>query len=207
MSALRPVSEGNLGRGNYAAVSNPSQRGGAFPAILWIALIAGTLDISENLIFNSFPGINPYMVFQYIASGLIGMRSFSAGMASVALGVAIHYAIAFTWTTIYYAASQKLSTLVRRPVICGLLYGGVVYVVMTFMVLPLTRVPHSTKAITLAARANAIAALLICIGLDGSPTTAPPPEFVSLGLQQRLFAQDQGTRPGAVPRQQPSLAN
>lgn len=155
----------SLAAENYEFGSNPRRRKNAFPGILWIALIAGTSDISENLIFNIFRNVTPYMVFQYIASGLIGMRSFSAGMASVVLGVVIHYAIAFTWTLIYYVASQKFSSLVRRPAICGLLYGVVVYVVMTFAVLPLTGVPHSTKAITLAARINALAALMFCIGL------------------------------------------
>jgi uncharacterized membrane protein YagU involved in acid resistance len=145
--------------------SNSSHRRRAFPGILWIALIAGTLDISENLVFNFFRNITPYMIFQYIASGLIGMKAFDAGMASVVLGVIIHYSIAFTWTAIYYAASRKIPLLLRRPVFCGLLYGVLVYIVMTFIVLPLTRVPHSTKAITLPARINAIAALLFCIGL------------------------------------------
>ena len=41
--------------------------------ILWIGLFAGTLDIADNLIFNQLRGITPKMVFQYIASGLIGM--------------------------------------------------------------------------------------------------------------------------------------
>jgi hypothetical protein len=155
----------SLAAENYESASNPRGRKNAFPGILWIALIVGTFDISENLIFNIFRNVTPYMVFQYIASGLIGMRSFSAGVVSVALGAAIHYAIAFTWTLIYYASSRKLSVLVRLPVICGLLYGVFVYVVMTFAVLPLTSVPHSTKAITLAARVNAVAALMFCIGL------------------------------------------
>ncbi len=93
------------------------------------------------------------------------MKSFDAGMASVALGVAIHYAIALAWTVIFFAASRKLEILVRRPVICGLLYGGVVYMIMNFMVLPLTRVPRAEKAMTLASRINGVAALLFCIGL------------------------------------------
>jgi hypothetical protein len=155
----------NLAAGNHDTASNPEHRSGLFPGLVWIALIAGTLDISENLIFNVFRNVTPYMVFQYIASGLIGMRSFSSGIVSVALGVTIHYAIAFAWTLIYFAASRKLSVLVRLPVICGLLYGVLVYVVMTFAVFPLTSVPHSTKAMTLTARINAVAALMFCIGL------------------------------------------
>jgi uncharacterized membrane protein YagU involved in acid resistance len=147
------------------ADSNSTHHRRAFPGILWVALIAGTLDISENLFFNFFRNITPYMIFQYIASGLIGMKAFDEGMASVVLGVVIHYSIAFTWTAIYHAANRKIPLLLRRPVFCGLLYGVFVYIVMTFIVFPLTRVTHLTKAVTLPARINAIAALLFCIGL------------------------------------------
>ncbi len=150
---------------DYATPGKPLARRGPILAIFWITLIAGTLDISENIIFNFFRHITPYMIFQYIASGLVGMRAFDAGWGSVALGVAIHYTIALTWTVIYFAASRKLHVLVCHPVICGLLYGVIVYVIMNFVVLPLTLLPHATKAMTLASRLNGIAALLVCIGL------------------------------------------
>jgi len=149
----------------YSTPSKPLSRSGPITVILWITLVAGTLDIGENIIFNAFRHVTPYMIFQYIASGLVGMKSFDAGIASVALGVAIHYAIALAWTVIFFAASRKLEILVRRPVICGLLYGGAVYMIMNFVVLPLTRVPHSEKAVTLASRISGVAALLFCIGL------------------------------------------
>jgi hypothetical protein len=48
----------------------------ALPLILRIGLIAGTLDITDALVFSYFRGATPVMVFQYIASGLIGRRSF-----------------------------------------------------------------------------------------------------------------------------------
>src|SRR5437899_8104234 len=56
-------------------------------AIFWIGLTAGTLDITENLVFNHFRGISPWRVFQYIDSGLIGLKSFQSGWSSVTLGV------------------------------------------------------------------------------------------------------------------------
>ncbi len=90
--------------------------------ILWIGLFAGTLDIADNLIFNQLRGITPKIVFQYIASGLIGMQAFRGGLPSVALGVAIHYTIALIWTGVFYAASRKLAILSRRPVLTGLDY-------------------------------------------------------------------------------------
>jgi hypothetical protein len=136
-----------------------------FRAVLRVGLIAGTLDIGENLIFNAFRHITPVMIFQYIASGLTGRWAFAAGMASVALGVAIHYAIAFTWTALYYAASGRMAVLIRRPVICGLAYGAVVYLVMNFVVLPLTRVPRSAAAMSVASRVSGVLALLFCIGV------------------------------------------
>ena len=139
--------------------------------ILWIGLIAGTLDIVDNLIFNQFRGISPIRVFQYIASGLIGMKSFQLGLASVALGVLIHYTIALFWTGVFYTASRKFSILVRRPVICGLLYGVVVYLVMNFVILPLSRVPPRPAAVTLPSRINAVLALLLFIGLTISLLT------------------------------------
>jgi uncharacterized membrane protein YagU involved in acid resistance len=130
-----------------------------------VGLIAGTLDIGENLIFNQLRRVTPSMVFHYIASGLIGMKAFEMGFAAVILGVVIHYAIAMSWTVVYYAASRKFTALIRHPVISGLLYGIVVYLIMNFVVLPLTGVPHAEKAMTLASRVNGVLALMLCFGL------------------------------------------
>lgn len=145
-----------------AAGSSPAVRLGT---ILWIGLLAGTLDITDNLVYNQSRGVSPQMVFQFIASGLIGAGSFRAGWLSVALGVALHYFIALSWTTIFYAASRKFVILSRRPVVCGLLYGGFVYLFMNYIVLPLSGVPHLTRRISLAARINAVLAVVLLIGL------------------------------------------
>jgi hypothetical protein len=124
-----------------------------------------TLDIADNLIFNQLRGITPKMVFQYIATGLIGMQAFRGGLASVALGVAIHYSIAVVWAAIFYAASRKFAILSRWPVLSGLVYGGVIYGFMNFIVLPFSGVPHTRSAVTIASRVNGVLALLFFIGL------------------------------------------
>jgi uncharacterized membrane protein len=133
--------------------------------VIWIGLVAGTLDISENIIFNAFRHITPYQIFQYIASGLIDGKSFALGGASVALGVGIHYAIAMTWAVVFYLLSRKLFFLTRHAAISGITYGGLVYIIMNFAVLPLTRVPHARAAMTVASRISGVFALLFCIGL------------------------------------------
>ena len=133
--------------------------------IFWIGLVAGTLDITENIVWNAFRGITAWRIFQYITSGLVGRRSFQMGWTSVGLGVVIHYAIALTWTVIFYIAATKLTALTKRPILWGLIYGVFVYVVMNFLVLPLTALPPRPSPITLANRINAIAALIFCTGL------------------------------------------
>jgi hypothetical protein len=142
-------------------------------AVLWIGLVAGTLDITENLVFNSFRGITPWRVFQYIASGLIGLRSFQIGWTSVWLGVLMHYAIALSWTSVFYLAATEwnITVLTRRPIVFGLVFGVIVYVVMNFIVLPLSGVPHPRAAITVASRVTAVLALIFCIGLPVSLLT------------------------------------
>jgi hypothetical protein len=139
-----------------------------FRTVFWIALVAGTLDITENLVFSQLRGVSPWTVFQYIASGLIGKQAFQGGWASVALGVAVHYIIALIWTGVFYAVARKLAIVMRRPVLSGLLYGGVVYLIMNFIVVPLSGVPHPLRPITLISRINAVLALLLCIGLTNS---------------------------------------
>lgn len=146
-------------------MGNGTQMNSSLSVVLIVGLIAGTLDIADALIFSALRGTMPKTVFQYIASGLIGPASFRAGSASIVLGLVLHFVIALIWTAIFYAASRKLSILYRRPVISGLLYGVIVYLIMNWVVLPLSRIPHPRNPITLASRINGVLAILFCIGL------------------------------------------
>ncbi len=133
--------------------------------ILWIGLVAGTLDITDNLIYNALRAVTPKMVFQFIASGLIGMSSFRLGVASVILGIVCHYTIAISWTAIFYLLCRRFQVLTRFAVLGGLLYGGAVYLFMNYVVVPLSRVPHITRQISFLARVNAILSVVLFIGL------------------------------------------
>ncbi len=67
----------------------------------------------------------------------------------------IHFCIALAWTAIFYGLSRKFSVLVRRPIASGLVFGSLVYVIMNFVVLPLSRVPAPTRATLLRAAPGA----------------------------------------------------
>lgn len=116
---------------------------GAFDTIVFGGLLAGTLDAMDGVVAFGFNGMNPIQVLQYIASGLLGAPSFQGGLKTAALGAVLHYFIAFAVAAIYYAASLKLPVLHLRPVKWGLTYGVAVFLVMNYVVLPLSAVAKS----------------------------------------------------------------
>jgi hypothetical protein len=116
-------------------------------AILWGGLIAGILDITQAFIGFSLVGSTPFRILQGIASGIFGPRSRQMGWTSAAVGLLCHFTVAFTAAAVYYVASRKLRVLVERPVLCGLLYGELVFLFMYFVVIPSAiDQPHFTIA-------------------------------------------------------------
>lgn len=111
-------------------------------AILWAGLTAGALDITAACITNYLrAGMSPVRVLQSVASGLLGPGAFEGGAPVAALGLLLHFVIAFGAATLYVLASRKLRFLVEHPVVCGLLYGAVVYAFMNSVVVPLSAAP------------------------------------------------------------------
>jgi hypothetical protein len=101
-------------------------------------MTAGVLDISSAFTLGYPKGIGPTRVLQGVAAGLVGRESATkGGLAMAALGLAIHFFIAFLVATVFYVASRKLVFLTRHAVISGLLYGVVVYAFMYWIVMPL----------------------------------------------------------------------
>jgi len=146
-----------------SAASLP-QSSKTYRAIFWAGLIAGTLDITAACISSWLRGgVTPLQVLRYVAGGLLGPQARQGGMGTAALGLALHFLIATTWAAIYYAASRKLTVLVRRPVLCGLLYGIPVWCVMNLVVVPLSALPRVTFTLSGVLIGGTI--LMVCIGL------------------------------------------
>jgi hypothetical protein len=112
----------------------------ALPAIFWGGLACGILDITQACIAWGVRGIPPVRILQSIASGVLGRQAFQGGAKTAILGGALHFLIAFTAAAVFYAASRKIKFLTQRPIVAGLLYGEVVYLVMNFVVVPLSAI-------------------------------------------------------------------
>lgn len=118
-------------------------------AVLFGTLTVGTLDILDAFIFNGFRGVSPTRILQFIASGVLGRESFSGGAATAALGLLLHFFIAFVVVTLYILASRRLPILARQPFVFGPLYGVLVHLAMHYVIVPLsavTRAPGPTPA-------------------------------------------------------------
>ena len=131
--------------------------------ILAAGLLCGTMDITAAFITWMPRGVSPRIILQGIASGLLGSSSFHGGAATAALGLALHYFIAFSWATIFYLTSRALPVLVKRVVLFGILYGIAVYLVMYWVVMPLSRVHRGQFSAF-----NTVIAIvthIVCVGL------------------------------------------
>jgi uncharacterized membrane protein YagU involved in acid resistance len=113
----------------------------ALRAIVFGGLIAGTFDISYAFIFYYLRrGITPVRILQSVASGALGQDAFKGGARTAALGLVFHFLIATIAAAVYYLASRPLRFLVNQAIICGPLYGVCIYLVMNFVVLPLSAI-------------------------------------------------------------------
>ena len=110
-------------------------------AILYGTLAVGTLDALDAIVFFGLrSGAKPMRIFQGIASGLLGPAARQGGLKTAALGVALHYFIAFGIVATYFVASRRVRLLTSRPIVCGLIFGLAVYAVMNLLVIPLSKI-------------------------------------------------------------------
>ena len=134
------------------------------PALLVLAggLVAGTLDIAYACTFWALKrGVPAMRIFQSVASGLLGESAFEGGGWTAALGLALHYFIALSMSATYYLVAGWWPLLRQRPLPCGAGYGLVLYVVMNYVVVPLSAAGPGSKNPLWIALSIAVHALLI----------------------------------------------
>ena len=148
------------------------------------AAVVGTLDITYAIVFSYLrSGTSPQRVLQSVAAGALGRdAAFSGGVPAAALGLICHFFIAFTITAIFFAAASRFSWLTRLWFVTGPLYGIGVYLVMNFVVIPLSRIatwPHPATAVL-------ISGLLVHMFVIGTP--------IALGAGRAMIARSFSVR-------------
>ena len=102
-------------------------------------LVAGALDITYAGVFWGVKASVPFSrILQSVAAGLLGPASFQGGAPTAALGLALHLGIATTMSLTYFVVSLGMPVLRARPWLFGGLYGAALYLVMNYVVIPLS---------------------------------------------------------------------
>jgi hypothetical protein len=113
--------------------------------IAGISLIAGLCAAVIEMIFVLpirywLVGATPAVVFQFIASGALGKRAFEEGSYSVLLGIGAHTLISLVSAAVFAIAALRWHWLRRHEVLSGSAYGILAFLVMSFIVLPLSAI-------------------------------------------------------------------
>lgn len=136
--------------------------------ILSAGLLAGIMDIVAACIHHSIRGGTPLSVLKFVASGLLGLAAFKPGIEGYLiglLGLTLHFFIATSWAAIFFVASRKLKFLINHAVICGILYGLVVFWFMRLVVMPLSAVVRQGGAVKWTQIIIGMSIHIVCVGL------------------------------------------
>jgi len=162
----------------------------ATSAILWGGLAAGVLDIAAVFAFWLVKGVGPLTILQSIATSVLGREAFELGMFAVLVGVCLHFAVSYVFAAAYVAASSRMHVLRSRPVMSGVAYGVVAYLIMTFVVVPLSRADFGTWPPPLV---NLAASLFIHLFLFGLPIALAASRIAG---PEAAAAREAASRPG-----------
>ena len=145
------------------AAAFPIRKPNAVRAILWGGFSCGVLDITAAFVVYGFFGARPILILQGIATGVMGPKAREGGLATAALGLFLHFVIAFGAATVYFIASRFMLFLTKHAVPAGFLYGIAAYFFMQRIVIPLSaarRSPFSLRMMIIG-----IVIHMFCVGL------------------------------------------
>jgi hypothetical protein len=123
---------------------------GAVRALIQAGLLTALIDGLFAAVSSVVYGSTPARVFQGVAATLIGPQSFQGGTRTAAIGVAMHVGVAFAWSAVFLALVLRSSSLrrairsARGQVTTAAVYGPLVWVVMSLVVIPLLLQPPAS---------------------------------------------------------------
>ncbi len=124
-----------------SAALDDAQRAPAWLQVFWGGLIVAVADIAFAItVWFTWSVSGLIKVFQAIAVGVLGKASYDGGVVTALLGAGLQLFMATMFVVAYTLAGRRVPALLHKPLVYGPLYGVVLYVIMNFMVMPLSRV-------------------------------------------------------------------
>ena len=98
--------------------------------------ISGTLDILLAMILTVLFGREIGNMLRYVASGPIPQAT-EMGPGGAVLGLIVHYGLMAIMAAVLMAFARHRPQYLDRPILLGIVYGLITYVVMNLIVVPL----------------------------------------------------------------------
>lgn len=104
--------------------------------IVIATLVCGTLDILLAIIVTLSRGREVGGMLRFVASGPFPSAT-DMGATGSALGLLVHYSLMAIMVAVFVIAARQWPSLLDKPLLWGLVYGLITYVVMNLIVVPL----------------------------------------------------------------------
>ena len=127
------------------------------------ACLAGILDLSATGTLMATQGTPIKRLLQFIASGVLGASAFNGGRRTASFGLLFHFLIAVVAAALYFEVSRGLPIMMHQPVLFGVVYGATVHLIMSRIVIPLSRAPK--REFSIAAFLVQLVIHVFCVGL------------------------------------------
>jgi uncharacterized membrane protein YagU involved in acid resistance len=139
-----------------------SASGALVRAVLLATLAAGTLDIGAAILTN--PQVPARVVLQSVAGGWLGSAAYQGGWPTAWLGLASHFVVMLGIASVFVLAASAIPVLRRLWFPVGVAFGIAVWLVMTYVVVPLSA-STLTPPDDLTAAMKPIVIHILCVGL------------------------------------------
>ena len=111
----------------------------AFKTIFFAGFIAASLDILAAITVYAIirQKTTTLKILQSIASAVFGNAAYEGGVEMSLYGLCFHFFIAFCFAAAYFFAFPYIPFFRKHTIISGVLYGGLVWLIMNLVVLPI----------------------------------------------------------------------
>jgi uncharacterized membrane protein YagU involved in acid resistance len=107
-------------------------------------LVTGVTDgLFSSVLAAFFYGSTVMRLWQGVASVLLGASALNGGMRTTAIGVLMHFGVAFTWSAVFlflFVSSSGLRDALSSPsgvIAIAAVYGPVIWMAMSLAIIPL----------------------------------------------------------------------
>jgi hypothetical protein len=133
------------GAGAISSRSGESRRQSAYAAstIALAGAVAGAIDLGFNTVKALSAGTSVLRPWKGVAAALLGKDAvIQGGDAMAFIGIGLHFLITIGAAAIYYLVAKRQGWLVRHAFLSGLVFGALFFLVLNYVILPLSVIGH-----------------------------------------------------------------